>query len=83
MHDYWLIKKERQKSQTPETIIDLYDHLYGQNLIYGGKLVGAGGSGFILFATKNPNRLRSAMLAKKVKELNFDMCNTGLQSVVI
>ena len=82
MHDYWLIKKERQKSQTPETIIDLYDHLYGQNLIHGGKLVGAGGGGFILIATNQKNKIKKFLQKNNIRFVDFSIDVEGAKLLV-
>ena len=82
MHDYWLIKKERQKSQTPETIIDLYDHLYGQNFIYGGKLVGAGGGGFILIATNQKNKIKEFLQKHNIRFVDFSIDTEGAKLLV-
>ncbi len=37
----------------------------------GGKLVGAGGSGFLLFHTNERRRLRATMAAAGVSEMDF------------
>ena len=82
LHSYWMIKSERQKDSTESVVHDVYE-LGISNGALGGKLVGAGGSGFILFATRTPERLRRAMFANKVKELDFDICNKGIQRISI
>jgi D-glycero-alpha-D-manno-heptose-7-phosphate kinase len=70
MHEHWLHKKKRSVGISSETINDLYDHgrLHGA---LGGKLVGAGGGGFLLFYTHDRPALRRAMSAKGLQELNF------------
>ena len=51
------------------------DHLYelarAQGGASGGKLVGAGGSGFLLFQTRDRQRLRAAMLGAGLSEMDF------------
>ena len=37
----------------------------------GGKLVGAGGGGFLLFYTMNKNKLRQAMKSVGLQEVRF------------
>ena len=60
LHEYWLFKRQRQSAFTHSIVDEIYS--YGlDNGALGGKLVGAGGSGFILFATDDPHRLLSAM----------------------
>ena len=43
----------------------------------GGKLVGAGGGGFLLFYAPEPNRLRRAMEGKGLRELRFGFDQSG------
>jgi D-glycero-alpha-D-manno-heptose-7-phosphate kinase len=47
----------------------------------GGKLVGAGAGGFLLFYTREPRRLRQAMAAEGLAEVRFTFDNDG--SVVV
>lgn len=78
MHEYWLIKQERQKDFTQENITDVYNHIYGKKLIHGGKLVGAGGSGFLLLCSSKPDDLRQEMKKIGVQELTFDIDESGV-----
>ena len=82
LHQYWLIKSERQSALTANVVHEVYQ-LGRSNGAIGGKLVGAGGSGFILFATKQPEKLRKTMLKNGIKELTFDLCERGLHQVSI
>lgn len=82
LNDYWLIKSKRQGKLTENIVHDIYN-LGLNNGAIGGKLVGAGGNGFILFATKDPDRLRIAMSKSNVKELRFDICEKGIQKVSV
>ena len=52
------------------TIDNIYNFAL-KNSALGGKLIGAGGGGFLLFYTNNPNRLRIAMKKKKIDEVRF------------
>ena len=60
---------------------DLYDHIYQKKLVYGGKLVGAGGSGFLLFATDKPESLRKEMKKVGIKELEFSRDTEGVKLI--
>ncbi len=57
MHEHWLHKKKRSTSISNK-VIDEYYELARKNGAVGGKLVGAGGGGFLLFYTENKRRLR-------------------------
>jgi D-glycero-alpha-D-manno-heptose-7-phosphate kinase len=71
MHEHWEHKRRRSPGMTSEHI----DRLYAQarcNGAIGGKLVGAGGGGFLLLYTSKPEDTRQAMAAARAHELAFD-----------
>ncbi len=70
MHEHWLHKKKRSKSMSNSVIDDYYD-LARKNGALGGKLVGAGGGGFLLFYTENKRHLREKMTEAGLQELHF------------
>ena len=70
MHEHWLNKKERSNGMTNENINTLYE-IGINNGIYGGKLIGAGGGGFLMFYTRRPQDLKREMAALKIKEVPF------------
>jgi D-glycero-alpha-D-manno-heptose-7-phosphate kinase len=53
--------------------IDEWYDLALRNGAIGGKLVGAGGGGFLLFYAHEPRGLRQAMAAAGLRELRFHM----------
>ena len=62
MHEHWLNKRERSPGMATENIDRLYT-LARRSGVIGGKLVGAGGGGFLLVYAQNPTATRQAMLA--------------------
>lgn len=76
LHKGWLYKKELS-SQSSNEKIDYYYNLAMQNGASGGKLLGAGQNGFLLFyAEKNKQQqLRTAL--KELSELDFEFENIG------
>jgi D-glycero-alpha-D-manno-heptose-7-phosphate kinase len=48
MHEHWERKKYRSQSMTNSTIDGLYELARGNGAL-GGKLIGAGGGGFLMF----------------------------------
>ena len=55
LHDSWLVKKSLNNKISNNKIDELYK--YGiQSGAYGGKLLGAGGGGFILFHVPKKNQ---------------------------
>jgi D-glycero-alpha-D-manno-heptose-7-phosphate kinase len=71
MHDHWENKRRRSPGMTDEHIDRLYT-LARRSGCLGGKLVGAGGGGFLLVYAKQPEDTRQAMAAAGAFELAFD-----------
>ena len=71
MHDHWEHKRRRSPGMSDERIDRLYT-LARRSGCIGGKLVGAGGGGFLLLYAANPADVRQAMAAAGVSELTFD-----------
>jgi D-glycero-alpha-D-manno-heptose-7-phosphate kinase len=70
MHEHWEHKKRRTAGMSNPQIDEWYD-LGRRNGALGGKLVGAGGGGFLMFYAENHRRLRSAMTAAGLEEIRF------------
>lgn len=70
MHEHWLHKKKRSSAMSNPDIDEWYE-LGLKNGAIGGKLVGAGGGGFLLFYAEHRDRLRAAMHAKGLEEVRF------------
>ena len=71
MHEHWLHKRTRSEGMANPRIDRLYDVALDSGAI-GGKLVGAGGGGFLLVYTESPEDTRSAMTAESASELAFN-----------
>jgi len=80
LHEYWLYKRQKQSAFTHSIVDEIYS-LGVENGALGGKLVGAGGSGFVLFATNDPKRLKAAMAENKIIELKFDISDFGVRTL--
>lgn len=70
MHIHWQHKKQRSNSMTNTTIDEWYG-LARENGALGGKLIGAGGGGFLMFYTEDKTRLRHAMREAGAREVRF------------
>jgi D-glycero-alpha-D-manno-heptose-7-phosphate kinase len=79
MHEHWEYKRERSPGMSSERIDQLYA-LARRNGVIGGKLVGAGGGGFLLLYTRRPEETRETMTASGVQELLFDFEFDGAHS---
>jgi len=71
LHDHWEHKRMRSPGMSDEQIDRLYT-LARRSGCIGGKLVGAGGGGFLLVYASRPADIRQAMAAAGVTELQFD-----------
>jgi D-glycero-alpha-D-manno-heptose-7-phosphate kinase len=76
MHEHWLNKRTRSPGMASNRIDELYT-LARRSGVVGGKLVGAGGGGFLLLYARNPADTRQAMTAAGATELPFDFEYVG------
>ena len=81
MHEHWLNKRRRSPGMASERIDTLYT-LARRSGAIGGKLVGAGGGGFLLVYARRPADTRQAMAAAGVQELVFDFEFGGAYATV-
>ncbi|HEX5235966.1 MAG TPA: galactokinase [Silvibacterium sp.] len=81
MDAHWKRKRERSAGMTNAQIDELYELAMGKGGATGGKLVGAGGSGFLLFQTSDRRRLRETMTRAGLGEMDFSFDFDG--SVVL
>jgi D-glycero-alpha-D-manno-heptose-7-phosphate kinase len=70
MDEHWQHKKKRSGGMSNPQIDEWYSHAM-QNGATGGKLIGAGGGGFLLFHAKDKPKLRHAMLQAGMREVRF------------
>jgi D-glycero-alpha-D-manno-heptose-7-phosphate kinase len=70
MHEHWEHKKRRSQGMSNSNIDEWYE-LGRRNGAIGGKLVGAGGGGFLMFYTEDHRRLRDAMCRVGLEEVRF------------
>jgi len=70
MHEHWEQKRRRSVGMSHPRIDEWYEH--GRNAgAIGGKLVGAGGGGFLMFYAPEPDRVRAAMAEAGLGEVRF------------
>ncbi len=70
LHEHWE-RKRRRSAMISNAQIDHWYDVALKNGAIGGKLIGAGGGGFLMFLADDPRRLRKAMEAEGVHELRF------------
>jgi len=70
MHEHWAHKKKRSGGMSNGQIDEWYE-LGKKNGAIGGKLVGAGGGGFLMFYAEDRRKLRQAMAQAHLDEVRF------------
>jgi D-glycero-alpha-D-manno-heptose-7-phosphate kinase len=70
MHEHWMHKKRRSRGMSNPRIDEWYE-LAMRNGAIGGKLVGAGGGGFLMFYAEDHRKLRSVMMKAGLDEVRF------------
>lgn len=77
MNIHWQHKKKRSANMS-NTQIDEWYQLARKNGALGGKMIGAGGGGFLMFYAEEKTRLRHAMRSAGLHEVRFrfDFCGT-------
>jgi D-glycero-alpha-D-manno-heptose-7-phosphate kinase len=70
MHQHWEHKKKRSGGMSNQNIDAWYETALKNGAI-GGKVVGAGGGGFLMFMAHDAAKLRSAMTKSGLQEVRF------------
>jgi len=81
MNEHWEYKKQRSNAMTNSKIEDWYK-LAMENGALGGKLIGAGGGGFLMFYSEDKKRLRQAMKEAGLQEIRFRFDYMGTKVIV-
>ncbi len=81
MHEHWEHKKKRSGGMSNPQIDEWYA-LGMANGAIGGKLVGAGGGGFLMFYAEDRNRLKHAMHKAGLEEVRFRFDFDGTKVLV-
>ena len=81
MHEHWENKRRRSSGMSNPRIDEWYEHGRANGAI-GGKLVGAGGGGFLMFYASDRARLRQAMNQAGLEEVRFHFDFDGTKSLL-
>ncbi len=77
MRDHWESKLKRSPDMCSEEIKSFLEEGLNNGAV-GGKLIGAGGGGFLMFVASDKNQLRKKMHECGLRELRFDIDNLGV-----
>jgi D-glycero-alpha-D-manno-heptose-7-phosphate kinase len=81
MNVHWEHKKKRSGNMSNPKIDEWYN-LALQNGAIGGKLIGAGGGGFLMFYTEEKSKLRKALTEAGLDEVRFKFDFEGTKIIV-
>jgi D-glycero-alpha-D-manno-heptose-7-phosphate kinase len=81
MDEHWLHKKRRSSGMSNPKIDEWYE-LAMKSGATGGKLIGAGGGGFLLFHAHDKTKLRHAMIGAGMREVRFRFDYEGTKIIV-
>ncbi len=81
MNAHWEHKKARSKAMSNERINHWYD-LAMDNGAIGGKLIGAGGGGFLMFLCQEGSKVRQVMADEGLEEVRFRFDFEGTKAVI-
>jgi D-glycero-alpha-D-manno-heptose-7-phosphate kinase len=81
MNEHWQNKKKRSGSMSNTEINRCYDYGINNGAI-GGKIVGAGGGGFLMFVARDVEKLRLAMKKVNLEEVRFKFDFDGVQTLM-
>jgi D-glycero-alpha-D-manno-heptose-7-phosphate kinase len=81
MNVHWEHKKRRSRAMSNQDIDAWYEHAI-KNGAVGGKLIGAGGGGFLLFYAHDKTELRRAMARTGLREVRFRFDFEGTKIVI-
>ena len=82
MLEHWEFKKKRGNNITNAQIDEWY-HLAIKNGAVGGKVVGAGGGGFLMFYAHDKKLLRKTLNKAGLKEVHFRFDFEGTKNLII
>ena len=81
MNVHWEYKKQRSGAMSNSEINAWYDMAMEHGAL-GGKLIGAGGGGFLMFYAEDKARLRHAMAQTGLREVRFRFDFEGTKVVI-
>ncbi len=82
LHENWMLKKTLADGITNPWIDDVYEHARNAGAA-GGKLLGAGGAGFMLFYVPENRHGAVRKALSEFRELHFEMDNAGASIIYV
>jgi D-glycero-alpha-D-manno-heptose-7-phosphate kinase len=80
LHRHWENKRHRSRGMSNDRIDTAYQAARKAGAL-GGKLVGAGGGGYLLFYCPDPKQVRACMRAQGLTEMSFSFSDEGTSCI--
>ena len=80
LNSAWNVKKKLGRAITNKKINELYNYAL-RNGAFGGKILGAGGGGFLLLYMKKKERIKFLNKEKKIINIPFNFSNEGSEII--
>jgi len=80
LHENWMLKRSLASGISNPLIDDVYETARNAGAL-GGKLLGAGGAGFMIFYVKDENKKAVRKALGELREMDFEMDNSGASIV--
>jgi D-glycero-alpha-D-manno-heptose-7-phosphate kinase len=82
LHEHWCSKKQLSARISLDHVDALYEHVRREYHVLGGKIVGAGGGGFLmLYCPRDHRRLEAFMLSQGLPRLHYGVEGEGSRVV--
>lgn len=82
LHENWMLKKSLASGISNSLIDDVYERAMKAGAM-GGKLLGAGGAGFMIFYVKEDKQAELKKALSDLREMDFEMDNAGASIIHI
>lgn len=81
MHEHWLQKQRLSKSITVDKFESVYKNFVDSGLALGGKIIGAGGGGFLmLYVPKDHDKIEIEMSKLGAPKMNWKIFHDGVRT---
>ncbi len=82
LNEHWEAKKRMSNKISLSQVDELYEHVRKNYGVLGGKVIGAGGGGFLmLYSPGNHKKLEEYMATQGMKRLHYSICPVGTSVV--
>jgi D-glycero-alpha-D-manno-heptose-7-phosphate kinase len=82
LDEHWRNKKRLSPKISFSTVDQVYEHVKAEYSVLGGKVIGAGGGGFLmLYCSSQPKRLEAFMLANGMPRLHYNIAREGSKAL--